>query len=106
MGCGILGFQGWLAVGHGKGLCKGLGGFKDPQHLLLGSTHIARGGRDVGQAGQVMAMHLQKLLDYLGPAGVLYYPLVVPLCSNNPTVHARPEILDLSMRHWYIDDRK
>lgn len=37
-------------MGHGKGLCEGLGGLEDSQNLLLSSTDIARGGRDVGQA--------------------------------------------------------
>ena len=37
-------------MGHGKGQCEGLGGLEDTQHLLLSSTHIARGGRDVGEA--------------------------------------------------------
>ena len=51
VGRSILGVWGRLAVGHGKGVGEGLGGLEDSQHLLLSSTDIARGGRDVGQAG-------------------------------------------------------
>lgn len=54
----MLCWLGCFPMSHGQGLSEGLRSLEDPQHLLLCPTDIAGAVWNIGQARQVMSMHL------------------------------------------------